>query len=112
MEFNPRVLLSTTTPPARPVRPTLKQAAGDFAAIFTHELLKHAWKARGMLSGGREAEAFYDQLSWEYSRVLAHRDSATLTSLIIKSLSPRSHNKESGSGAEDGTALQRKVETR
>jgi hypothetical protein len=66
--------------------PTLVEAASEFAAIFSQELLKQAWKAGGFLSGGREAQAFYDQLSWEYSRIIARRQKAGLTDLVVKSL--------------------------
>lgn len=76
-------------------RPTLEQAASDFAAVFCQKLMKHAWKARGMMSGGKEAQAFYDQLSWEYGRIMAHRDNAGLTKMIVKSLQKTSAQKGS-----------------
>jgi Rod binding domain-containing protein len=73
---------------ARPGAPTLGEAAAEFAAIFTQTLLKEAWQARGFLSGGREAQAFYDQLSWEYSRILARRNDAGIAAMVVKAIAP------------------------
>ncbi len=70
-------------------KPTLEEAATDFAAVFYQKLLKHAWKAGGFLSGGPEAQSFYDQLSWEYARVLAKRSDRGVADMIMKSLQPR-----------------------
>ena len=65
---------------------TLKAAAADFAAILVNQLLKHAWNAQGFLSGGPQARAFYDQLTWEYSRVMTRKSGFGIAQMIHRSL--------------------------
>ena len=74
----------------RPKPRTLREAAQEFAAIFTQQLLKFAFKAEGFLSGGKEVQGFYDQLSWEYAKLIAKRNDGGITKLILRSLDPKS----------------------
>jgi hypothetical protein len=115
---SPPALSPLPAPVQEPEGPSLKKAATDFAAIFYQKLLKHAWKGRGLLSGGPEARTFYDQLSWEYARVLVQRNERGVAHMIMKSLQPR--NRTSSATAQSDTAAgrpavpppERKEETR
>ena len=75
-----------------PQRRDLKAVAQDFAALFLHTLLRHAFRPQEFPGGGPEQEAFYDQLSWEYARLLARRNDAGISKLILRSLERNSQN--------------------
>lgn len=81
---------------------SLKEAVSDFAAIFVQKLMKHAFKAKGFMSGGPQAQAFYDQLGWEYSRHLAKRNDFGITGMIMKSLGGEAAH---GQDAHDASVL-------
>ncbi len=85
-------------PPAAPGRVRdLRQAAQQFAALFLHTLLRQAFRPQEFPGGGGPAqEAFYDQLNWEYARVLAQRNDAGIAKLVLRSL----HKKGSGATKE------------
>lgn len=64
----------------------LKEASRDFAALFCQKLLATAWNGQGFLSGGQQAEAFYDLLTWQYARAIAERDGMGVGPMLYRSL--------------------------
>ena len=65
---------------------SLREAASEFAALFMQKLLAQAWNADGHLSGGRETQAIYDQLTWEYARTIARDNGFGITETVVRAL--------------------------
>jgi hypothetical protein len=64
----------------------LKEASRDFAALFCQKLLATGWNGQGYLSGGPQAEGFYDLLTWQYARAIAERDGFGVGPMLCRSL--------------------------
>ena len=82
---NVTALTDARAPRMSPPR-DLREASRDFAALFCQKLLATAWNGQGFLSGGQQAEAFYDLLTWQYARAIAERDGFGVGPMLYRAL--------------------------
>ena len=81
----------------------LKEASRDFAALFCQKLLATAWNGEGFLSGGQQAEGFYDLLTWEYARAIAERDGLGVGPMLCRSLGGATRDSDGTENCKDAS---------
>ncbi len=105
MNIQSPVQLSFYHAPGMEGEKSLEKAAGDFAAVFAQKLLKYAFKAKGFMGGGSQSQAFYDQLSWQYARVMGSGNQFGMKNMIMAALGEGAEKTYKQQEAMDGHQL-------